>query len=112
MMLTRKNDAVLDLPKVNSIWLGGLWLRGIFNGGIFANGFWNSVKCEESSSGLVYEERIGSTYDETYSLFKQGQMMNSVWEGGIVDDEGDNAVEKHYHELQFYKDGVKTLLVM
>jgi hypothetical protein len=84
-----KNNQVLDLPKVNSIWLGGLWLRGEFDGGIFANGFWNSVKCDSATSGLVYEERIGSTYDETYSLFKQGQMINSIWEGGIVDDEGD-----------------------
>lgn len=84
-----KNNAVLDLPKVNSIWLGGLWLRGIFDGGIFANGFWHSVKCDSSSSGLIYENRIGSTYDETYSIFKQGQMMNSVWEGGIVDDKGE-----------------------
>jgi hypothetical protein len=85
-----KNNQVLDLPKVNSLFLGGLWLRGEFDGGIFANGFWNSVNCEDgSTSGFIYEQRIGSYYDETYSVFKQGQMMNSIWEGGTVDAIGD-----------------------
>jgi len=86
-----KNDNILQLPKVNSIWLGGLWLRGQFEGGIFANGFWNSISEELAFSGDfgssgLYEEQIKFKYDETFSSWQKGMMINSIWEGGIVED--------------------------
>jgi hypothetical protein len=88
---TVANDNILQLPKVNSIWLGGLWLRGQFEGGIFANGIWNSVTEDLAFSGTfgtagLYEEKIKLEYDETYSTWDKGLMMNSIWEGGIVED--------------------------
>lgn len=78
------NSNILELPKVNSIWLGGLWLRGEFRGGIFANGFWHSTLCEQGTSGLLYENSIGYQYDKTRSTFYEGKMLNSVWNGGSV----------------------------
>lgn len=85
-LYTVKNGRVLDLPKVNSIWLGGLWLRGKFNGGIFANGFWNSVTCDLPNN-TIYENKIGASYDDGMSVFTKGMMINSVWEGGKVQSE-------------------------
>ena len=51
-----------------------------------------------NSMGGFWEVGWSDTWDAPY-------YFNTT----IVDDEGDNAVEKHYHELQFYKDGVKDI---
>ncbi len=85
-----KNNTLLNLPEVTSIWLGGLWLRGIFNGGIFANGFWHSTDSNPNISGSAYNSKIGANYNINYSLFKQGEMMNSIWEGGRTENNIDS----------------------
>ncbi len=84
-----KNNQILTLPTVNSIWLGGLWLRGEFRGGIFANGFWHSVDCKAATSGFAYEKSIGQTYNSTSSVFYNGKMINTIWYGGTVLNQGD-----------------------
>ncbi len=86
---TVNNNQILTLPEVGAVWLGGLWLRGKFEGGIFANGFWHSLECEASTSGYEYEVLMGQTYNSTSSVFYSGQMMNSIWYGGTVSNNGD-----------------------
>lgn len=77
------NSQTLQLPNVNSLFLGGLWLRGDFNGGIMTNAFWHSVTAGRNDATL-YEQKVEADYDKTYSTFKQGKMMNSLWYGGTV----------------------------
>lgn len=84
-----KNEQILTLNKVQSIWLGGLWLRGDFKGGIFSNGFWHSVKCQNSTSGFEYEKSIEQVYNSTSSVFYNGKMINSIWYGGTVNNQED-----------------------
>jgi len=79
----------IELPVVNSIWLGGEWLRGVWNGGIFANGTWHSASA--ATSGLIgYEIDLGYKYHKSFSLWNSGMMINSIWEGGVVNSNTSN----------------------
>lgn len=86
----RVNNRNIQIQKAKSMWIGGLWLRGFFNGGVFLNGFWNSTEVDKTTSSN-YENKIGLTYSKYKSVFKKGKILNSIWEGGIVDDNIDMA---------------------
>ncbi len=94
-----KNNQILTLPNVKSIWLGGLWLRGEFDGGIFANGYWHSVDCKQSSRGYVYEDLIGQEYNSTSSVFYSGKMINSIWYGGSVMNDNNDKLNVIFGDL-------------
>lgn len=80
------NNNKIQLPLVNSIFLGGMWLRGEFDGGIMANMYWHSLNTISVDNDSVndYENLVYYKYDESYSLFKRGKMINSIWNGGIA----------------------------
>lgn len=80
----------IELPVVNSIWLGGEWLRGEWNGGIFVNGVWHSVSTSTTGLALGYETNLGYKYDKTFSNWNGGMMLNSLWEGGTVNHNTSN----------------------
>lgn len=86
---TMNNNKQIELPIVNSIWLGGQWLRGEWNGGIFVNGFWHSVNSSlANGTNGSYENKVSYKYNSTFSSWSAGMMLNSIWEGGTVQDSG------------------------
>lgn len=81
------NGNVLQLPYVNSTWLGGQWLRGQWDGGLFVNGNWHSASATPNNPLPTFEithdtipngttiNKFLSCGDATYAICNGGKIF-------------------------------------
>lgn len=91
--VVRKGN-IIQLPKVQSTWLGGQWLRGQWQGGIFANGFWHSVTTKPAALVSTYD--FGADSLESVSFVNRitkiaavGDTLYAVGYNGLISKKGD-----------------------